>query len=191
MPPRSRPWGTAYCLSAATSGRRKGRLSREAPGERTTMFRDASGRPVKTPSRPLPSLYTPREIVNDATRAWHAYFGESGTCRDANSKFKGTKRHLRVSWSGCEPASAAPPENVPVEVGGNPSVPPIPLDGLKTHPRSRSRSSAASGPGSPAASVKVRARNASNSRWASHLSLPDCWIADTGCGLDGVGMCNI
>ena len=21
-------------------------------------------------------------------------------------------------------------------------------------------------------------------RWASHLSLPDCWIADTGCGYD-------
>ena len=127
MPPRSRPWGTAYCLSAATSGRRKGRLSREAPGERTTMFRDASGRPVKTPSRPLPSLYTPREIVNDATRAWHAYFGESGACRDANSKFKGTKRHLRVSWSGCEPTSEAPPVDVPSEVGGNPGVPPIPL----------------------------------------------------------------
>ena len=148
------------------------------------MFRDASGRPVKTPSRPLPSLYTPREIVNDATKAWHAYFGESGTCRDANSKFKGTKRHLRVSWSGCEPISETPPVDVPKEKGGNPGVPPLSLSGIQSPSRSKRRSSVAGGSGSPVASVKVRARNATNSRWASHLSLPDCWIADTGCGYD-------
>ena len=184
LPPRSQPWGTAYCLSAATSRRRKGKLSREAPGERSTIFRDMSGSPVKTPSRPLPSLNSPREVVNKATKAWHAFFGKSGTCRDASSKFKGKKSHLRVSWPGCEPASAAPPLDVSGEVGGNLGVPPIPLDGVKAQSRSRLRSSAASGTGSPAASVKVRARNATNGRWASHLSLPDCWIADTGCGYD-------
>ena len=80
----------------------------------------------------------------------------------------------------CEP----PPVVAPSEACGNPGVPPIPLSGLNAKSRSRLRSSAVGGSGPPAASVKVRARNATNSRWASHLSLPDCWIADTGCGYD-------
>ena len=86
LPPRSQPWGTAYCLSAATSGRRKGSLSREAPGERTTMFRDASGRPSKTPSRPLPRFEKLREVRNEATNELRDHDSSKRTSRNEASK---------------------------------------------------------------------------------------------------------
>ena len=74
-------------------------------------------------------------------------------------------------------------------------MPPLPLRGRRpsavcegSNVTNSSGSEAADDPRRPAVSAKVKARKASNTRWASHLSLLDCWIADALCGYDLLSM---
>lgn len=201
-PPRSRPWGTAYCFNAdlsaipaASAGRRSRKYLKSVPCERTGFFTDKSGLAVNTPSRPTPRPRPPA-VDNEATRAWQAFFGRPGTTKDANSHLKDSKRN-RDSWGECELLQAANPREAPSGTGGDPRVPPLPLRGRgpskvyedsNVSKNTSSGSEAADVPRRPAVSAKVKARKASNSRWASHLSLLGCWIADTACGYDRLSM---
>ena len=103
LPPRSHPWGTAYCIPAATSERRRRTNSKNRPGERKGLFTDTHGSVVGTPSRPIPRA-TPPEVRNAATEAWGSFYGKPGVVRFAGSKFQGKKSSLRVTWSECEPS---------------------------------------------------------------------------------------
>ena len=154
------------------------------PGERTGLFCDINGLASSTPSRPVPRP-TPRAVDNRATRQWFSFYGAPGLARDAGSKFKGKKKSLRVTFGACEFTNATALEQAPSGDGGAPEVPPLPLGGSESVSSRRPDSARAVDVAlESTAPAKVRARNASNSRWASHLSLPDCRIADTGCGYD-------
>lgn len=54
LPPRLTPWATAYCIPAATAGRRGRTTRKSVPGERTGFFHDKRGLALSTPSRPTP-----------------------------------------------------------------------------------------------------------------------------------------
>ena len=139
------------------------------------------GSVITTPSRP-----TSRRLVrvDDAsTRAWKAFYRQPGVLKDAGSKFQGSKKQLRVSWGECKPSKKASPGRASPGSGRTSTGPPLSSCGSKAEsPDTNSRG--ASVASKPLASAGAKARDGPVGRWASVKSLPDCWIADTGCGYD-------
>ena len=151
------------------------------PGERVGLYCDIYGSVITTPSRPVSRRLI--RVDDASTRAWSVFYKRLGTLKGAGSKFQGKKKRLRVSWAGCKPPKKTPPGRASVGEGDSSIGSPSPSGGPKADSSERASRSASAG-SVPLASAGAKTREKPVGRWASVKSLPDCWIADTGCGFD-------
>ena len=173
----------AVCAMAEAERPLRGQRSAGRPGERTGWFRDRSGRAITTPSRPIPRLL-PKAHAS-ATKLWYSFYRRPGVSKDAGSKFQERKKCLKVSWAPCKRDLRAVPGRASVPPGVSPSGA-LGYNGGPTEAVSPSVENLRSDLSSSLAAVNANNKRvvASEGRCASSHSLPDCWIADTGCGFD-------